>query len=81
MKLVNVFKHDSSGVKYMVDLSLSYHSDTHGFFTQDQDNSFKFSQFRDLTQVQAESIANLTNAAYQMGYARAKREIAKKLGL
>ena len=79
MAIVSVYK--DQGFLYKVDLSVSYQASIHGHFTTNQDANFKFYHLMGLTESQAYSVAGLANACYELGYARAKREIAEKLGL
>ena len=79
MKIIQAFKQEDG--LYHVDLSILYSSSIHGYFTEEQDKSFKFRHLRDLTKEQAESIAGLANSVYAMGYTAAKKDTAKKLGL
>lgn len=79
MKIVSAFKQENG--LYNVDLNVLYSSHIHGYFTKEQDESFKFRNLRDLTKEQAESIAGLANSLYYMGSTAAKKQIAVNLGL
>lgn len=85
VRIVSVFKDpgylEDNPILYKVDLSITYQASIHGFFTPEQDAKFKFRNLTGLTESQAQSVAGLANACYEMGYNKAKSDIAQKLGL
>jgi len=77
-KIVSIYKCQDDTFK--VDLSISFQVITNGYFTPEQDATFKIRHLRGFTQEQAESIVGLVNSCYDMGYVQAQRDLANRLG-